>query len=119
MTTAENIPVPTGWRVLIKKYTAKSVTAGGIALPDEIVKNQDYVGNVGEIIAMGPSVFKNDKFEGEPPWCEVGDTIFFNPHAGIDIKVRQNDAVVTYRVINDDEVIASIGDPSVVVRNDI
>lgn len=115
----QKMPHPTGWRILVKKHTAKTMTSGGIALPDDIVKGQDYVGYVGEVIELGPEAYKHEKFGGADPWCDEGDTVFFNPHAGMDIRVRGDDAVEVYRLLNDDEILGFIGDGSVVVRYDV
>jgi len=116
---ASKIPIPTGWRLLIKKHTAKTMTSGGIALPEDTVKGQDYVGNIGTVVDMGQDAYQHEKFGDGEPWCEIGDTIFFNPHSGMDIKIRDGEAIVTYRLINDDEVLGTIEDPEVVVRYDI
>ena len=64
------------------------------------------------VLKVGPLAYKDNKF-GQPntmnkPWCKKGDWILIGRYAGTRFRLEDENEV---RIINDDEVIATILDP--------
>ena len=108
-----NLPQPRGWRILVEKPQPKEVTSGGIILSDESRENENYLSIVGKVTALGPMCWC-DRETGEPwtggPWAKVGDWVIIPKFTQLKMVIDE----VHYRIINDDEVIAVIDDPSVI-----
>ena len=104
----ERMPQPTGWRILILPYAGKGVTDGGIQLVQSTVDQQRLSTVVGYVVKMGPDCYKDkSKFDG--PWCEEKQWVLIGRYAGARFKLGDESEC---RIINDDEVIATILDPT-------
>ena len=103
----ERMPQPTGWRILILPYAGKGVTDGGIQLVQSTVDQQRLSTVVGYVVKMGPDCYRDkSKFDG--PWCEEKQWVLIGRYAGARFKLGDESEC---RIINDDEVIATILDP--------
>ncbi len=111
-----NLPKPTGYRLLIEPVQVKQQSAGGIALPEQAVKAQEYLRYIGKVVAMGPEAYQHEKFQGA--WCEVGDWIAYGQYAGQELVVRTEEGPRKLRLINDDEVLARV-DPQQMMIYDV
>ena len=104
----ERMRQPTGWRILILPYAGKGVTDGGIQLVQSTVDQQRLSTVVGYVVKMGPDCYKDkSKFDG--PWCEEKQWVLIGRYAGARFKLGDESEC---RIINDDEVIATILDPT-------
>ena len=104
----ERMPQPTGWRILILPYAGKGVTDGGIQLVQSTVDQQMLSTVVGYVVKMGPDCYRDkSKFDG--PWCEEKQWVLIGRYAGARFKLGDESEC---RIINDDEVIATILDPT-------
>ena len=104
----ERMPQPTGWRILILPYAGKGITDGGIQLVQSTVDQQRLSTVVGYVVKMGPDCYKDkSKFDG--PWCEEKQWVLIGRYAGARFKLGDESEC---RIINDDEVIATILDPT-------
>ena len=104
----ERMPQPTGWRILILPYAGKGVTDGGIQLVQSTVDQQRLSTVVGYVVKMGPDCYQDrSKFDG--PWCEEKQWVLIGRYAGARFKLGDESEC---RIINDDEVIATILDPT-------
>ncbi len=104
----ERMPQPTGWRILILPYAGKGVTDGGIQLVQSTVDQQRLSTVVGYVVKMGPDCYRDkSKFDG--PWCEEKQWVLIGRYAGARFKLGDESEC---RIINDDEVIATILDPT-------
>ena len=110
----ERLPEPTGWRILVMPYQGKTTTDGGIVLPDEVVKREQVATVVAYVLKVGPLAYKDPAKFGEDctPWCEEGQWVCIGRYAGSRFKIEGGEI----RVINDDEVIATILEPGDVVN---
>ena len=105
-TLLERIPNPTGWRLVVLPYRGKGKTEGGVYLPDQVVEENHVATQVGYVLKVGPLAYKDpEKFDG--PWCEEKDWIMFARYAGSRFKIDGGEV----RILNDDEVLATISDP--------
>ena len=105
----ERLPQPTGWRILVAPYQGKEVTDKGVIIPDQIRQREALATVVAYVLKVGPLAYKDgDKF-GNPnnPWCKEGDWICIGRYAGSRFSLEDMEV----RVINDDEVIATLLDP--------
>jgi len=105
----ERLPQPTGWRILVMPYQGSAKTRGGLHIPDEIREREALATVVAYVLRVGPLAYKDpDKFgSGEEPWCKEGDWVCIGRYAGSRFKIDGGEV----RILNDDEVIATIADP--------
>ena len=107
--TAEHakLPIPTGWRLLVLPFKMKEKTKGGIHLAETTLERQQVASQVGLVMAMGPQCYKDKERYPEGPWCKEKDWVMFARYAGSRIKIDGG----KMRLLNDDEVLASIDSP--------
>ena len=105
----ERLPQPTGWRLLVMPYMGKATTDGGIHIPDAVRDREALATVVAYVVKVGPLAYKDpDKFGGSTtPWCEEGQWVCIGRYAGARFKIDGGEV----RIINDDEVIATILEP--------
>ena len=106
---SERLPQPTGWRILVMPYAGKATSDGGILIPDQIRDREALATVVAYVLRVGPLAYQDEnKFgaDGEP-WCKKGDWVCIGRYAGARFKIDGGEV----RIINDDEVIATIKDP--------
>ena len=105
------LPVPTGWRILVLPFKGKKKTKGGILYSDEQIDRQQLATVCGNVLAVGPQAYTGEKFP-DGPWCKVGDWVIFARYAGSRFKIEGGEV----RLLNDDEIIATINDPEDIVH---
>ena len=105
----ERLPQPTGWRILVAPYQGKEVTDKGVIIPDQIRQREALATVVAYVLKVGPLAYKDEGKFGNPanPWCKEGDWICIGRYAGSRFSLEDMEV----RVINDDEVIATLLDP--------
>ena len=57
---------------------------------------------------MGPDCYKDPERFSDGPWCKVGDWVVFARYAGSRIEIEGGEV----RLLNDDEVLATVQDPT-------
>lgn len=114
----ERLPQPQGWRLLVLPFRGKN-KKGEVYLPDEYVERMSLSTVVAYVLAVGPEAYKDPakftpnrpwwKLTGPKikPWCKKGDWIILGRYAGARFRIEGGEV----RIINDDEVIATIADP--------
>ena len=103
----DRMPQPTGWRILILPYAGKAVTEGGIHLVQETVDRNSLATVVGYVVKMGLDCYADANKFAEP-WCQEKQWVLIGRYAGARFKLGDESEC---RIINDDEVIATILDP--------
>ena len=111
----ERVPQPTGWRILVMPYQGKSQTEGGVYVPDQARDREARATVVAYVVKLGPLAYKDPAKFGDPtdshenwePWCKEGDWVCIGRYAGSRFQIEGGEV----RIINDDEVIATIVDP--------
>ena len=101
------LPKPTGWRLLVLPFKMKEKTKGGIVLAETTLERQQVASQVGLVMAMGPDCYKDKERYPDGPWCKVNDWVMFARYAGSRIKIDGGEM----RLLNDDEVLATIDSP--------
>ena len=105
----ERLPQPTGWRLLVMPYMRKATTDGGIHIPDAVRDREALATVVAYVLRVGPLAYQDpNKFgpDGQS-WCGEGDWVCIGRYAGARFKIEGGEV----RIINDDEVIATILEP--------
>ena len=101
------IPKPTGWRLLVLPFKMKEKTKGGLVLAEATLEKQQVASQCGLVLAMGAQCYKDKERYPEGPWCKVNDWVMFARYAGSRIKIDGGEI----RLLNDDEVLATIDSP--------
>jgi len=106
------LPIPTGWRILVLPFKGKKKTKGGIYYSDEQIERQQLATVCGNVLALGPQAYKDKERFPEGPWCKKGGWVIFARYAGSRFKIEGGEV----RLLNDDEIIATIKDPEDIVH---
>ena len=104
----DKLPKPTGWRILVLPFKMNEKTKGGVLLGQETIERQQVGSQCGNVLAMGPDCYADKDRFTEGPWCKVGDWIIFARYAGSRIEIEGGEV----RLLNDDEVLATVQDPT-------
>ena len=106
----DRLPQPTGWRVLVMPYQTEAQTKGGLFIPEEVRDRESVATVVAYVLSVGPLAYKDaDKFgPGSEPWCKKGDWVCIGRYSGSRFKIEGGEI----RIINDDEVIATVLEPT-------
>ena len=102
------LPKPTGWRMLVLPFRMSEKSKGGVLFANETVDRQQVASQCGNVLAMGPDCYKDEERYSEGPWCKVGDWVVFARYAGSRIQIEGGEV----RLLNDDEVLATVEDPT-------
>lgn len=103
----DRIPKPTGWRLVVLPFRPPKKSKGGIVLAEQAVERQQIATVCGYVVALGELAYADtDKFP-HGPWCKKGDWVVFGRYAGARISLDDGEI----RILNDDEVLATIKDP--------
>tara|TARA_R110000823_G_scaffold41237_5_gene108848 strand:+ start:123 stop:569 length:447 start_codon:yes stop_codon:yes gene_type:complete len=108
---AESLPRPTGYRILILPFTQSAVTKGGIHLAKATVDKERLATVVGYVVALGSNAYSDPHKFPEGAWCKKGDWVIFGRYAGARFQIEGGDM----RLLNDDEILATIDDPEAIL----
>jgi len=105
----DRLPQPTGWRILVMPYKGQAKTSGGVYLPDDVRDREALATVVAYVLRIGPLAYVDPKKFGEAskPWCTEKSWVCIGRYAGARFRIEGGEV----RIINDDEVIATIADP--------
>jgi co-chaperonin GroES (HSP10) len=101
------LPKPTGWRILVMPYRRKEKTKKGIILPDQTLEKEHVATVCAYVLEVGPDAYMDKEKFPEGSWCKKGDWIIFGRYAGARIKIDDGEL----RLLNDDEILATIQKP--------
>jgi len=107
----DQLPEPSGWRLLVLPFTPKEKTKGGILFSQEQLDKARIATTCGYVLKMGDLAYK-DKEKFNKPWCKIGDWVMFARYAGARLPIEGGEV----RILNDDEVLGTIGDPESVLH---
>ena len=89
---------PVGKYLFVKRLASKTVSSGGILLPDDAQEKPQY----GKVLAMG---------EDSGHYGTIGDIVVFGKYAGADIDVLDKEPLV---MLEKDEVIGVVRSPQLI-----
>ena len=108
----DRMPQPTGYRMLVLPYAGKATTKGGIHLAQSTVDREALATVVAYVVKQGAECYKDKKRFAGKPWCEEKQWVLIGRYSGSRFKLEDGAEV---RIINDDEVIATILNPDDIV----
>ena len=107
------LPVPSGWRLLVLPFTPREKTKGGILIAQESLEKLRIATNCGYVLKMGPLAYQDKEKYSTGPWCKVGEWVIFARYAGSRLPIEGGEV----RILNDDEVLGTIKDPESVLSH--
>jgi co-chaperonin GroES (HSP10) len=108
----DQLPNPSGWRMLVLPFTPKEKTKGGIIFSQESLDKARIATNCGYVIKMGPLAYGDKEKFPTGPWCKKGDWVIFARYAGSRLPIEGGEV----RLLNDDEVLGTVKDPESVLH---
>src|SRR5262245_18040388 len=108
--------MPTGFRLLIRLQAVSRRTDAGIYKTDRTVDAEQLTCVIGEIVAIGPDAYKDEKRYPSGPWCKLGDWVLFREFAGRRLILGEPGKEREYRILHDDLVEAVVRKPEEVKR---
>ena len=108
----DELPTPSGWRLLVLPFTPKEKTKGGILIAQETLDKYRIAVNCGYVIKMGPLAYKDEEKFPTGPWCKEKDWVIFARYAGSRLPIEGGEV----RILNDDEVLGTIKNPESVLH---
>ena len=107
----DQLPSPTGWRIMILPYKGQGKTDGGIVLTNETVERQQVSTLLGYVLKVGPQAYDGERFS-TGPWCKPGDWVLIGRYAGSRIHIEGGEI----KLLKDDEIIATVPDPEAILH---
>ena len=109
---ANQLPEPSGYRILCAIPDAEKEHAGGILKADSTLAYEEVLSTVFFVVKMGPDCYLDKTRFPNGPWCKVGDFILARPNTGTRLKIHGRE----FRIINDDSVEGIVQDPRGITR---
>ena len=109
----DQLPEPSGWRILVLPFTPKEKTKGGIIIAQESLEKLRIATNCGYVIKLGPLAYHDKEKYPTGPWCKKGQWVIFARYAGSRLPIEGGEV----RLLNDDEVLGTIDNPESVLHN--
>jgi len=111
----QKVPNPTGWRIVLLPLKLERKTKGGIHLTDDTIQESQMTTNICKVLKVGDMAFKGEDKYGKKPWCKEGDWVIIATYSGSRIKIEGGEL----RIVNDDEIMATVEDPRDVLPKNI
>lgn len=109
---AKQLPEPKGYKILCALPEIEEKFDSGIIKADSTVRAEGNSTTVLFVLKMGPMAYANpDKFP-TGPWCAEGEFVIVRAYSGTRIKIHGRE----FRLIDDDQVEATVDDPRGIAR---
>ena len=108
----DELPTPSGYRLLVLPFTPKEKTKGGIIYSQESLDKARIATNCGYVLKIGPLAYQDKNKFATGPWCKEKDWVIFARYAGSRLPIEGGEV----RLLNDDEVLGTIKDPESVLH---
>ena len=109
----DELPEPSGYRLLVLPFTPKEKTKGGILIAQETLDKLRIAVNCGYVLKIGPLAYKDEEKFSSGPWCKKGDWVIFARYAGSRLPIEGGEV----RILNDDEVLGTIKNPEAILHH--
>ena len=110
--TANQLPDPTGYKILIALPEPDKEFEGGILKANKTLQDEEIGSIIGMVLKVGPDCYKDPQRFPSGPYCKEGDWIIMRSYSGTRFKVHNQE----FRFINDDSVEAVVEDPRGIVK---
>jgi len=109
---AQSLPDPKGWRILCALVEVGDTYSSGLIKADTVVKTEEITSPVLFVVKMGPDCYNDAEKFPQGAWCQQGDFVITRPYSGTRIMIHGKE----FRLINDDQVEATVEDPRGITR---
>lgn len=109
---AQQLPIPSGYRILCAIPEVEEEYESGLIKADMTINYEEKLATVLFVVEMGPDCYKDEKRFPTGPWCKKGDFVIVRPNAGTRLLIHGRE----FRMINDDVVEAVVEDPRGIKR---
>ena len=109
---ATQLPIPSGWHILVALPEAEEKYESGLIKADETRRFEEVLATVFFVVKLGPDAYTDKEKFPTGPWCKEGDFILARPNSGTRLKIHGRE----FRLINDDTVEAIVQDPRGISR---
>jgi co-chaperonin GroES (HSP10) len=109
---AQQLPKPSGYRILCALPERETEYESGLLKADETIMIEETLTTVLFVVAMGPDCYKDPTRFPSGAYCKEGDFILIRPNAGTRLVIHGKE----FRMINDDSVEGTVQDPRGVRR---
>ena len=110
--TANQLPDPTGYKILIALPEPDKEFEGGILKANKTLQDEEIGSIIGMVLKVGPDCYKDPQRFPSGPYCKEGDWIIMSSYSGTRFKVHNQE----FRFINDDSGEAVVEDPRGIVK---
>ena len=101
------LPELPGYHVLVRPVSVKSITKGGIFIPDSTKEDMSYLTTIGQVLSLVNLAYaETDKFPNGP-WCSIGDYVCYGKHTGTKLFYKGVRLILLF----DDQIIMRVEDP--------
>lgn len=107
--TEQQIPKPSGYRILVAIPEVKETYESGLVKPDSVLKQEEVSTMVVQVVDMGPDAYQDKERFPNGPYCQIGDHVLIRAYSGTRFRIHGKEL---FRVINDDSVEAVVEDPT-------
>jgi hypothetical protein len=66
----DELPTPSGWRILVLPFTPKEKTSGGLIIAQESLDRLRIATNCGYVLKIGPLAYFDKEKYPTGPWCK-------------------------------------------------
>jgi co-chaperonin GroES (HSP10) len=109
---AQQLPIPSGYRILCAIPEVDDEYESGLLKSDQTINYEEKLATVLFVVEMGPDCYKDEKRFPNGAWCQKGDFVIVRPNAGTRLLIHGRE----FRMINDDVVEAVVQDPRGITR---
>lgn len=110
---AKQLPEPKGWMILAAVIDVPETFEGSNIIRAEATRKSDEMTSpVLYVMQLGPEAYLDEKKFPSGPRCKEGDFILTRPYAGTRVKIHGKE----FRLLNDDQVEATVQDPRGISR---
>ncbi len=103
----EVLPELPGYHVLVRPVSVKSITKGGIYIPDSTKDDMSYLTTVGKVVALGDLAYLDKEKFPAGAWCKIGDHVSYGKHMGTKLFYKGVRLILLF----DDQIIMRLQDP--------
>ena len=103
----DKLPNPTGYRMLVLPHAGARKTKGGILLADTTLETMQMTTVCAYVLKQGDLCYQDKEKFPNGAWCKEGEFVIYGRYSGSRFQTKYGE----HRILNDDEIIGTIGKP--------